>query len=331
MSDPQHPARALFPGEKPFPVIPACDHYAGTESYMRKALRLQAERGGAFDVTLDLEDGAPTGREHEHADLVVEMLNSDENSVRQAGVRIHDATSPHWKDDLDAVIRGAGAIVSHVTIPKATSARQLAEMITYLQGSCAAAGVRREIPVHALIETHGALREAQAIAALPWMRGLDFGTMDFVSNHHGAIDASAMRSPGQFEHVLVARAKATQVAAALGHGLVPAHGVTLAFRDPLAAEADATRARREFGYLRMWSIHPDQIDPILRAFAPDPSEVALAGRVLLAGHHAHWGPISIDDRLYDRASYRYFWELVRRAHATGIAVGDVAQFFANDA
>ena len=36
------------------------------------------------------------------------------------------------------------------------------------------------------------------IAATPWVQVLDFGLMDFVSGHHGAIPASAMRSPGQF-------------------------------------------------------------------------------------------------------------------------------------
>lgn len=59
------------------------------------------------------------------------------------------------------------------------------------------------------------------------MQVLDFGLMDFISGHHGAIPASAMRSPGQFEHELLRQAKATVVAAALAHGVIPAHNVTL--------------------------------------------------------------------------------------------------------
>ena len=69
--------------------------------------------------------------------------------------------------------------------------------------------------MHVLIETHGALRDVWQIAALPGVESIDFGLMDFVSGHHGAIPASAMRSPGQFEHRLIARAKAEVVAAAL--------------------------------------------------------------------------------------------------------------------
>ena len=74
--------------------------------------------------------------------------------------------------------------------------------------------------MHILIETHGALKAVHEIATLPWLQVLDFGLMDFVSGHHGAIPASAMRSPGQFEHRLLARAKAELVAAALALSLI---------------------------------------------------------------------------------------------------------------
>jgi len=320
-----HPSQALFVGERPFPVIPACAHYAGTEARMVKALELQAERGPVFDVTLDLEDGAPAGREKAHAELVVSLLAGEGNVHRAAGVRIHDYSSPHWRSDVDTVIKGAGTIVSHITIPKVMSARGLARMITYIQNACAFGEVGREIPIHVLIETHGAVREAFKIAALPWLRGLDFGIMDFVSSHHGALSSNAMRSPGQFEHVLVRRAKTAQVAASLAHGLVPAHSVTLAVKDADQVRADARRAREEFGYLRMWSIHPSQIDPILEAFAPDRSALGHAGEVLLAGRAASWGPVSLDDQLYDRASYRHFWQLVQRAHLGGLPLPDAVR------
>ena len=64
-----------------------------------------------------------------------------------------------------------------------------------------------------------ALRDADAIAALPWLQVLDFGLMDFISGHHGAIPSAAMKSPGQFDHALVARGKANVVAAALANGV----------------------------------------------------------------------------------------------------------------
>jgi citrate lyase subunit beta/citryl-CoA lyase len=314
---PQHPDAALFAGERPVPALSPCDHYAGSERFMRKALQLQAERGGSFDVTLDLEDGAPAGHERDHAELVVALLRDPQNRSGAVGVRVHDGTSPHWQGDVDAVVGGAGARVAHITLPKGMSARQVAQMIAGIRLACARAGLQREIPVHVLVETHGALQDAFGIAALPWVRALEFGLMDFVSAHQGAIPAEAMRSPGQFEHALVRRAKTTLAAAALAHGLVPVHNVSVDLEHPGAAGADARRARQEFGFLRMWSIHPAQIDGILAAFEPVPHEVALACEVLLAGRAVHWAPVRHADTLHDRASYRYHWHVLRRARRAG--------------
>jgi citrate lyase subunit beta/citryl-CoA lyase len=116
------------------------------------------------------------------------------------------------------------------------------------------------------------------------VRALEFGLMDFVSAHQGAIPEAAMRSPGQFEHALVAARKARMVGGGAGQG--PRAGAQRD-RGPRrrrgAAGSDARRARREFGFLRMWSIHPAQIEPILAAFAPEPAEVERAAEVLLAG------------------------------------------------
>src|SRR5215467_8498108 len=100
MVDALHPSRALFEGEKPFPVIPSCEHFAGSEKLIGKALEL-SQKLGTFDITMDCEDGAPTGREKEHAEMIVRMLRSDANARRMAGVRVHDHTHRHWKQDLD--------------------------------------------------------------------------------------------------------------------------------------------------------------------------------------------------------------------------------------
>ena len=43
-----HPRQALFDPGDAAPALPVCDHYAGTESRMRKSLALQAELGPVF-------------------------------------------------------------------------------------------------------------------------------------------------------------------------------------------------------------------------------------------------------------------------------------------
>jgi citrate lyase subunit beta/citryl-CoA lyase len=136
-----------------------------------------------------------------------------------------------------------------------------------------------------------------------------------------------MQSPGQFDHPLLRRAKCEVTAAALAHAVVPAHGVTLALDDPAAVHADASRARNEFGFLRMCSIHPSQIEPIVRAFRPDTAEVETAAAVLTTAQNADWEPIRHEGKLYDCASYRYCWDVLQRAHAGGAALPAAAQAF----
>jgi citrate lyase subunit beta / citryl-CoA lyase len=329
-----HPSEVLYAGGQPFPALAACEHFAGSERLIRKALELQTslQAGGVplFDVTADCEDGAATGREHEHARMVAALIASTDNRFARLGVRIHDVRHPAWRDELEIIVGTAGQSLAYLVLPKPESAADVRIQVAALDQARMLHGIKRDIPVHVLIETPGALRDAWEIAALPQVESLDFGLMDFVSAHHGAIPAAAMRSPGQFSHPLIVRAKCEIAAAALGNGIVPTHNVTTEFRDLSVVAEDARRARQDFGFLRMWSIHPHQIEPIVHAMRPSFDEISAAATLLATASDADWGPIQVDGQLHDRASYRYFWELLQRAHATGadLPVG-TTHFFDN--
>lgn len=319
MTQPQHPRDALFTDEKPIAAIPVCEHYAGSEKLIAKALELQQKTGPIFDITFDCEDGAPTGREQAHAEMVVAMLNSPANAHGRAGARIHDPRHPHWRRDVDIILGGAAQRVAYITVPKSQSAREAGEVIDHIRKVA-----KRPVPVHLLVETHGALHDAWALAALPNVESLAFGLLDFVSAHHGAIPSANMRSPGQFEHPLLARAKTEIVAAALAHGVVPAHNVSTDIKNPYNVFRDAWRARHDFGFLRMWSIHPAQVQPIVDAMKPELPEVADAAGILLSAREKDWGPIQYAGELHDRASYRYYWQVLQKAKLTGVGIPEDA-------
>ena len=325
MSNLVHPNKALFDAEKPFPIIPSCEHFAGSEKLIRKALEMQEKLGPVFDITCDCEDGAQAGKELEHVQMIAEVLASDANKFNMAGVRIHDFTHSHWQQDIDVLLPTIGHTIAYITLPKATKASDISSMVSYIKHKANELGIQREIPIHVLIETHGALKEVWEIAAIDWIQVLDFGMMDFVSGHNGAIPASCMRSPGQFEHNLLARAKTELVAAALANGVVPSHNVTLDLKNAQQTHSDAHRARNEFGFLRMWSIYPTQIQAIVDAMKPDYSEVEDATHILMSAQDNHWGPIQYDGELHDRATYRYYWQLLQRANVTGIELPNEAK------
>lgn len=327
----QHPDIVLFQSEKALPALPACEHFAGNEKLIRKAFAIQADLGAVFDITCDCEDGAPAGEERDHARMVARLLNDPDNTVKRAGVRIHDALHAAWKQDVDILIGEAGANIAYITVPKPVSRDHAALAVDYIHERSASVGTAPP-PVHILIETQSALHEVFAIAAIPGLQALVFGLLDFVSDHRGAVPASAMRSPGQFQHRLITRGKTEVAAAALANGLVPTHNPCLVLDDPAVPREDARIAREEFGFLRMYSIHPRQIQPIVESMRPAASDIRRAAEILLSAQAANWGPISHNGEMHDRASYRYFWDLLKRARATGASIPQDAEkaFFPRD-
>ena len=181
--------------------------------------------------------------------------------------------------------------------------------------------------VHVLIESPAAVHRAFDIAAHPRVQSISFGLMDFVSAHAGAIPADGMGIHGQFTHPLVLRAKLEIASACHAHGKVPSHCVVTEFKNTEAIRMAAQKAARELGYTRMWSIHPDQIRPILQAMAPSEAQIEQASEIILAAQAAQWAPISHAGQLHDRASYRFFWQLIERAHHTGCRLPSGIQFF----
>ena len=322
-----HPRDILLGAQAATIYLPVCDHYSGVEARMRKSLQLQAEMTeefGAcvFDVTLDCEDGAPVGGEADHAAMVVELAALAASDARVA-VRVHPVEHPAFDADMDSIAGKLGHRLSHIMIPKVDCIGDVRKAEQALLDASAG-----NLPLHVLIESPLAVRNAFEIAAHPRVQSLSFGLMDFVSSHGGAIPADGMGSQGQFTHPLVVRAKLEIASACHAYGKVPSHCVVTEFNDAAAMAHAARRASREFGYSRMWSIHPNQIRAILAAFIPDEDEVENASKIIAAGARSDWAPVSIDGKLHDRASYRYFWQVLERTHRTGRTLAfDVQSYF----
>ncbi len=327
-----HPRDVLLGAQAGRVVLPVCDHYSGVEVRIKKSLALQAEMMEefgtcVFDATLDCEDGAPAGGEVDHANMVVVQVSTAQAAIKniaktipRIGVRVHAVDHASFATDVDIIVRGAGAHLAYIMLPKVDS---LAEVQRAVVAIDAAGGAH--IPLHVLIESSAAVHQVFTIAAHPRVESVSFGLMDFVSSHGGAIPADAMGSAGQFSHPLVLRAKTEIAAACHAFGKVPSHCVVTEFTDAQALQQAATQASRLLGYTRMWSIHPAQIRPILAAFAPSEGEVDTAARIVEAAQLAQWAPISHQGQLHDRASYRYYWQVIERAQRTGCALPDTMQ------
>ena len=202
-----HPRDALFDGDETAAALPVCDHYCGVEARMRKSLALQAELGPIFDITLDCEDGAPIGGEAAHAHMAAELTMSAANRFGRVGARVHPVDHPSFAEDVATLVGRAGERLAYLMLPKPRSLADVERACAEIDHQSRVHALRRSLPVHALIETHGAMREVESIAAHPRIESLSFGLMDFVSAHRGAIPAAGMSAEGQFSHPLVWRAK----------------------------------------------------------------------------------------------------------------------------
>jgi len=318
---------------------------------MVKSLALQAEMSAefgacVFDVTLDCEDGAAIGDEKNHANRVVALVNQSQIATKNVAadkapriaIRVHPVDHPAFKQDVDIIVGGAATGLCHLMIPKVETRFDVDQAAHWVDQAAARSGRRDPLPLHVLLESAAAVHHAFEIAAHPRVQSISFGLMDFVSSHGGAIPASAMgvdadpngHSLDQFTHPLVRRAKLEISAACHAHGKVPAHCVVTEFRDPALLRSAARQAARAFGYTRMWSIHPAQIRPILLAFAPAAQEIELAANIMQAGGQSDWAPISFEGKLHDRASYRYFWQVLQRAFQTGCVLPPSADAYFSD-
>ena len=328
--------------------MPVCDHYSGVEARMVKSLQLQAEMMEefgvcVFDVTLDCEDGAPVGGERDQANLVVALAKRAQVAPeliasglkRRVGARLHAVDHPAFAADVDIVVGGAAQSLSYIMVPKVESLADVQTAVATIDAAVRPGQRAGSLPLHVLIESPAAAHRAFEIAAHPRVQSMSFGLMDFVSSHAGAIPHTAMgvraKDDGvtldQFHHPLVVRAKLDIASACHAAGKIPSHCVVTELRDASVVERAAQTAAASFGYTRMWSIHPSQIRPILRAFTPSDADIDLAARIVEQASRADWAPISVDGKLHDRASFRYFWQVLERATQTGCTLPEPMRMY----
>jgi len=158
----------------------------------------------------------------------------------------------------------------------------------------------------------------------------DFGTEFFTPgrSHKGAVFSGPCNSDDWWQ-VLFAHANKLAKRVAIPSG----QGGSSRFRDTMAtwlsAHCEPVAASWLAGHMsgegkavtrRHYVDHHKRGD----AMKPDLGEVADAAAILLAAQRAKWGPIQHAGELHDRATYRYFWELLQKAKVTGVALPEEA-------
>jgi citrate lyase subunit beta / citryl-CoA lyase len=271
-----------------------------SERKQRKALV-----SGADALILDLEDSVTASERPAARRLVSALLASGRDpSAPALWVRVNSPASGELLEDLAAVVHAGPA---GIVLPKVSGASDVLRVAQHLDALEPAAGLApgaiRILPI--VTETPQALlaRDDYAIAGRR-LAALTWGIEDLataVGADPAGDEYGALGTPYGFLGEL-ARSFCLLLAAAAG---VPAiDTVWAAIADGAGLERETVRARRD-GFAGKLAIHPDQIEPIHRAFAPAPDELEQARRIVAAFEAAGGaGTISLDGRMLDRPHLR---------------------------
>jgi citrate lyase subunit beta/citryl-CoA lyase len=236
----------------------------------------KALASGADAVILDLEDAVPPAEKDAARDAVTRWLHGHEASPSpQILVRINASETPQHAADVAACQHGVHGVV----LPKSERESELARLARDLPG----------VALLPLIETALGFAAVADLAHALQVQRLVFGSIDFQLD---------LGIDGEGEELLYFRSQLVLQSRLAGLA-APVDGVSTVLDDVQRVHAEALRARR-FGMGAKLCIHPRQVEPVHRAFAPTPVQIDWARRVLAAAEGAGGAAVALDGAMVDR-------------------------------
>ncbi|MFJ1582769.1 HpcH/HpaI aldolase/citrate lyase family protein [Streptomyces sp. NPDC088197] len=237
-------------------------------------------------LILDLEDSVAPDAKADARKRVAEAAASGEYGYREVTVRVNAPGTPWYADDVKAA---AEAAPDAVVVPKVDSP----ETVREVEEALVRAGAPDRTAIWAMIETPRAVFAAAAIAAAsPRLTVLVMGTNDL------AKELRAEHVPGRAP-LLTGLSLALLAARASGKAVLD--GVYNDVRDLPGFEAE-TRQARQLGFDGKTLIHPTQLEPCNRIFAPAQEEIDRSRRIVEAFEEATSqgrGVVTVDGRMIE--------------------------------
>jgi citrate lyase subunit beta/citryl-CoA lyase len=270
------------------------------ERALEKAKTLPADA-----LILDLEDAVAPDAKEAARSRVCEAAASGSYGKREVTIRVNGLET-EWHDaDLRAA---AAAGPAAVVVPKVNSASEVHNIERALE----LGGAPDHTKIWAMLETPVAMLHAAEIAAASErLTVLVMGTNDLAKELHAEFVPGRGPLLGGLSLCLLA-ARAT--------GKVILDGVYNNVKDLEGFEAEC-RQGREYGFDGKTLIHPSQLEPCNRVFAPSPEEIDRSRRIIAAFDEARaagQGVVTVDGRMIENLHV----EEARRVLALAKAVGD---------
>ncbi|MFI2259355.1 HpcH/HpaI aldolase/citrate lyase family protein [Streptomyces tubercidicus] len=251
------------------------------ERALEKAKSLPADA-----LILDLEDAVAPDAKADARKRVAAAAASGEYGYREVTIRVNGPGTAWHADDLRAA---AEAGPDAVVVPKVDSADTVREIERALE----AAGAPDRTAIWAMVETPRAMLDARAVAAASErLTVLVMGTNDLAKELH------AEHVPGRAP-LLTGLSLALLAARDTGKAILD--GVYNDVKNAEGFEAECVQGR-QFGFDGKTLIHPSQVEPCNRAFAPSAEQIARAQKIIDAFDEATRegrGVVTVDGRMIE--------------------------------
>lgn len=291
----------------------------------RPELFAKAAAGPADAVFLDLEDAVAFEAKDGARAQAIAAIREIDWGAKTLAVRVNGLDTPFFYKDVIALIEQGGERLDVIMIPKAASPAEVAAADILISQVEMAVGRKKRLGLGLIIETAEGLAQVEAIAkASPRNESLHVGVADLAASLGMRTTAIGGLNPDYASDAQLDQwhfALARVITAARAAGLRPIDGPHGDFRD-LAGMQAACRRARALGAEGKMCIHPAQVAAANAAFAPDPAEIARAGRILAAmeeGARSGRGAVALDGKMLDIASIRQAEGLVAKARLLGLA------------
>ncbi len=237
-------------------------------------------------IILDLEDAVAPEAKPAARELVGAAAASGAYGHREVTIRVNGIGTAWHADDLRA---SAAAGPDAVVVPKVGSAAE----VHLVEAALEAAGAPDRTQIWGMLETPAAVLHAEEIAgASQRLTVLVMGTNDLARELH------ALAEPGR--QPLLAGLQLCLLAARAA-GKVLLDGVYNDVADTSGFEAECRQARH-LGFDGKTLIHPSQVEPCNRVFAPSQEELEAARRIIAAFEEAERlgrGVVTVDGRMVE--------------------------------
>jgi len=257
--------------------------------YMPGANQRALEKAQALPadaLILDLEDAVAPDAKVEARERVCAAAASGDYGRREIAIRVNGLDTAWHADDLRAA---AQAGPDAVLVPKVSSPGD----VHAIEAALEAGGAPDTTAIWAMLETPQAVVQATEIcAASERLAVLVMGTNDLAKELH------AEQVPGR--QPLLFGLSACLLAARHA-GKVILDGVYNDIKDEAGFEAECVQGR-QLGFDGKTLIHPSQLEPCNRVFAPSPDEIEQARRVIAAFEEAEAegkGVVTVDGRMIE--------------------------------